>query len=120
MQDFKKLKVWEKSMEFVTEVYKVTKNFPHDEQYGLSNQMRRAAVSIPANIAEGSSRRTSKDFLSFLRISLGSSHELLTYIEISKNLNYIDIELKESLNKDLELIKVMLIQLMKRIYQKTI
>ena len=76
-------------MDFVTEIYLVTKSYPEAEKYGLSSQMRRAAVSIPSNIAEGAARRTTKEFIQFLYIALGSSAELETQIEISKRLNLI-------------------------------
>ncbi len=85
----KDLEVWKKSMSFVTEVYKVTKCFPKEEIYGLTNQMRRAAVSVPSNIAEGAARASRKEFLQFLHLSLGSLTELETQILIAQNLGYI-------------------------------
>ena len=75
-------------MELVLAVYTLTENFPKTEIYGLTSQMRRCAVSIPSNIAEGRSRGTRKDYLQFLRISLGSIAELETQIEISKQLPF--------------------------------
>ena len=86
MNSFKDLKVWEKSICLTVEIYKITENFPREEIYGLTSQMRRSAVSIPSNIAEGRNRGTRKDFCNFLRISLGSCAELLTQIEIAKKL----------------------------------
>ena len=82
MRNFRNLQVWAESMELVKEVYHITEKLPKDEKFGLTSQMRRAAISIPANIAEGSSRRTSVDFARFLDIALGSSFELETYIEL--------------------------------------
>jgi four helix bundle protein len=82
MRNFRNLQVWAEAMELVKDVYQITENLPKDEKFGLTSQMRRAAISIPANIAEGSSRRTSVDFARFLDIALGSSFELETYIEL--------------------------------------
>ena len=84
----KDLVVWKRSMELVVAVYALTDHFPKTEIYGLTSQMRRCAVSIPSNIAEGRSRGTRKDYLQFLRISLGSIAELETQIEISKQLPF--------------------------------
>ena len=89
MKSHKELSVYQKAMDFVTEIYLMTKSYPEAEKYGLSSQMRRAAVSIPSNIAEGAARRTTKEFIQFLYIALGSSAELETQIEISKRLNLI-------------------------------
>ena len=83
------LDVWKKSMSFVTTVYKLTKNFPHEEIYGLTNQMRRAAVSVPSNIAEGAARASEKEFIQFLYIALGSLSGLETQILIAVNLEYL-------------------------------
>lgn len=80
--------VWKRSIELVLAVYTLTENFPKTETYGLTSQMRRCAVSIPSNIAEGRSRGTRKDYLNFLRVSLGSVAELETQIEISKMLPF--------------------------------
>jgi four helix bundle protein len=86
IQSFKDLLVWQKSMELVKEIYKITSSFPAAEQFGLSNQMRRAAVGIPSNIAEGKKRSTRKDFTHFLSIADGSAAELETQIIIAKDL----------------------------------
>jgi four helix bundle protein len=85
----KDLEVWKKSMAFVTTIYKVTGDFPKEEIYGITNQMRRAAVSIPSNIAEGASRGFDKEFIQFLHFALGSLSELETQILIAENLQYI-------------------------------
>lgn len=89
MHNFKELKVWQKSVDFAVEMYKITQPFPAEEKYGLVSQMRRAAVSISSNIAEGTGRRTDKDFNNFLGNSLGSSYELETELIISLKLNFI-------------------------------
>jgi four helix bundle protein len=90
MNNHKDLDVWNKSISLVTDIYKLTKDFPKDEIYGLTTHMRRAAVSIPSNIAEGASRNSGKEFIQFLYISLGSASELETQIIISQNLGYLN------------------------------
>ena len=89
IKSYRDLFIWQKSMSLVTEIYSITKNFPVAEQYGLSNQMRRCAVSIPSNIAEGYGRNSTGDYKRFLKISVGSLFELQTQIEIAFNLTYI-------------------------------
>jgi len=92
INSYKDLIVWQRSMELVVEVYKITDKFPKEELYGIISQMRRASVSIPSNIAEGRKRSTRKDFRQFLIIAYASASELETQIEISKRLNFIDID----------------------------
>jgi len=82
--------VWQKAMDLVTSIYNLTKRFPKDETYGLTNQMRRAAVSIPSNIAEGQGRDSTKEFLHHLSIAYGSLMEVETQILIAENLNYLN------------------------------
>lgn len=89
MRNFRTWKVWRNSKTLVKEVYEITAVFPETEKFGLTNQIRRASVSIPANIAEGAGRRTDKDFRSFLFIALGSAFELETLIDLSLDLSYI-------------------------------
>ena len=86
----KDLLVWKRSVDLATKIYSITEKFPKTEIYGLVSQMRRSAVSIPSNIAEGRSRGTRKDFAQFLRIALGSTTELETQTEISKNLKFLN------------------------------
>lgn len=90
MQDFRKLKVWEKSHRFSIDVYKATNVFPKEEIYGLTSQLRRAAVSISANIAEGCGRGSDADFKRFLHIAFGSASEAECLLELSKDLGFID------------------------------
>jgi four helix bundle protein len=85
----KKLIAWQKCMDLVVLVYKITENFPKNETYGLVSQMRRAAVSAPSNIAEGAADRSMDQFRNFLSISLGSLNELETQIEIALRINYL-------------------------------
>ena len=86
----KDLNVWKKSMQFVMEIYSLTSHFPKEEIYGLTSQIRRAAVSIPSNISEGAARQTQKEFCQFLYIAMGSLAELETQLIIAQNLEYIE------------------------------
>lgn len=86
IESYKELKVWQRAMELVCAMYELTEQFPDKEVYGLTSQMRRAAISIPSNIAEGRLRGTRKEFVYFLRIAYGSGGELETQIEIAKRL----------------------------------
>jgi four helix bundle protein len=86
LKSYKELKVWQKAIELVKETYKVSRQFPKSETYGLSIQMRRAAVSIPSNIAEGQLRKNLKEYLQFLRIAYSSTAELETQVIIAKDL----------------------------------
>lgn len=88
MSSYKELIVWQKSIQLVIDIYKLTKIFHKEEIYGLSSQMQRAVVSIPSNIAEGNDRNSSKEFSQFLRIARGSLAELETQIIISEKLEY--------------------------------
>lgn len=88
--DYKKLKVWQKAMDLTTEIYHLVKYLPKEETYVLSDQMRRAVVSIPSNIAEGQGRNSDKEFINFLSIARGSLWELETQLEICVRLGYID------------------------------
>lgn len=90
MKTFRELFVWQKSMNLVTKVYEITKEFPKTESFGLTSQMRRSAISVPSNIAEGYGREGLKEFIRFLNISLSSLFELQTQIEISKDLKYLN------------------------------
>ena len=85
-----RLDVWNNSVEFVTNVYKLTRGFPDSEKYGLTSQLRRASVSIPTNIAEGASRKTRKEYVQFLYIARGSLSELETLLHISEQLNFVE------------------------------
>ena len=90
MKNHKELVVWQRSMQLVDEVYKLIKSLPKEEQYALSNQIRRAAISIPSNIAEGNARESEKDFVRFLSIAQGSNAELETQLLLCRRLGYID------------------------------
>lgn len=101
MNNFRELNLWKKAMNLVTLIYKTTKSFPKEEQFGLTNQIRRCAISIPSNIAEGAGRERSKYFNRFLSISLGSSFELETQLIISKELEPVSIESSNSIQSEL-------------------
>jgi len=109
----KDLDVWKKSMTLVSDVYKYTQSFPTEEKYGIVSQMRRSAVSIPSNIAEGSARNSTKEFVQFLYVSLGSIAELDTQIEIADRLGY---KTKSSIYSLIEDVRKMILGLIK--YQK--
>jgi len=109
------LDVWKKSILLVTVIYKITESFPKSELYGLSNQIRRCAVSIPSNIAEGAARTSTKKISRFLAISLGSIAELETQLIISKNLTYLSEIEFDKLISELIIIRKMTIGLKKSI-----
>jgi four helix bundle protein len=113
MKTHQDLDVWKKSILLVTSVYELTKVFPNDELFGLVNQMRRCAVSIPSNIAEGAGRDSSKEFARYLSITLGSLAELETQLIISRNLNYGTESRIESIMNDLIIVRKMTIGLKK-------
>ncbi|MBK9637801.1 MAG: four helix bundle protein [Bacteroidetes bacterium] len=91
MVNFKKLVIWNESLLLTKEIYKLSADFPRDEKYGLTSQIRRAVVSIPSNISEGSSRKSRKEFSHFLDIALGSSYELETQLTIAQELGILKI-----------------------------
>ncbi|WP_179349213.1 four helix bundle protein [Winogradskyella pacifica] len=104
---FKELQIWKRSRLFCSEIYAITSKFPDSEKFGLTNQLRRASVSIPSNIAEGSSRNSNKDFARFLQISIGSAYEIETQLLISADLNFIvEKELQSCLSELGEIIKM--------------
>lgn len=101
MNKLEDLKVWQKGIELATKVYEVTKAFPDDERFNLVSQMRRSAVSIPSNIAEGAGRSFDKQFLQFLSNATGSSYELLTQMEIAKRIKTINETVADNLIEDI-------------------
>lgn len=111
----KKLIVWQKSIDLVEKIYKHTGKFPDSELYGLTNQLRRASVSVSANIAEGAARRTSKDYLKYLNISRASLSEVDTLIDISLRLGYIEGETHIEMANDMNHIGAMLNGLIKKV-----
>lgn len=107
MHRFKELEIWKRSRLFCSDIYRITSKFPESEKFGLTNQLRRASVSIPSNIAEGSSRQSNKDFSRFLEITLGSAYEIETQLLIAFDLKFIsNIELDNLINELDEIIKM--------------
>ena len=92
MQSYKDLLVWQKGVQLVSEIYSLTEKFPKNEIFGLTSQMRRAAVSIPANLAEGYARKHRSEYVQFVRIAFGSGAELETHLHIAQNLGFISKE----------------------------
>ncbi len=117
-RSYKDLKVWQRSIELVTEVYTLTGKFPDSERYGLADQMQRAAVAIPSNIAEGQKRGHPKEFLRFLHISYGSGAELETQLEICKRLHKLqDLDyskVEDLLREVMKMLNVLISSLKKR------
>ena len=91
VNNFRELDVWKKAVELATRIYKLTDDYPKQEMYGLTSQIRRCTVSISSNIAEGAGRRSRNEFRQFLNIAMGSCYELETQLTISKNLDYIRV-----------------------------
>ena len=102
MKNFKQLKIWQKGFALATQAFKLVEGFPKEERFGLATQITRAAVSIPSNIAEGSSRSSDKDYNRFLELALGSSYELETQILIASTINYGNELLRTRLLQDIE------------------
>ncbi len=115
MKDFRKLKVWEKGHKITLEIYKTTKNFPKEEIYGLTGQIRRASVSIPANLSEGCGRGSDAEVSRFTQIAMGSACELEYHLLLSKDLDLIKLEIYESINNDIVEIKKMLSSLINKL-----
>jgi four helix bundle protein len=115
MRDFKKLAVWEKAHLLSLGVYKATASFPRDELYGLTSQLRRAATSIPANIAEGCGRDSEADFGRFLTIAMGSASELEYHLLLALDLGHLSAEIHKVLNEQTTEVKKMLAGFIRRL-----
>jgi len=109
----KKLDAWKYSFDSVKEIYRITNEFPSNEKYGLTSQIRRAAVSIPSNIAEGAGRKSKKEFLNFLSFTMRSLSELDTLLLLARDLNLINSEIADSLLNKLDIIGKLIFGLMK-------
>ena len=112
---YRDLDIWKKGLEIVKDIYKITESFPKQELYGLCTQMRRSAVSIPSNIAEGFRRYHNKEYKQFLYITLGSCAELETQITIAKEINYVSKESEDALLERLDHICRMVSNLIKKL-----
>ncbi|MCC6615838.1 MAG: four helix bundle protein [Anaerolineae bacterium] len=116
-RDFYNMKVWQKSHLLTLAIYQMTRMFPKEEQYGLTNQMRRAAASIPTNIAEGSGRGSSAEFARFLQMSMGSAAELEYQLLLARDLEYLADDRHQALHTTVLEIKMMLAAFIKRMQQ---
>ena len=113
MKDFRQLKVWEKSHQLALAVYMVTREFPKEELYGLTSQIRRSGMSIPTNIAEGCGRFTDADFARFLQIAMGSASETEYQLILAQDLGFLPKDSYEKLHNEVEEVKRMLASLLK-------
>jgi four helix bundle protein len=118
MSTFRNLLVWQKSIDLVTKMYSSTQKFPKEELFGLTSQIRRSAVSIPSNIAEGYGRDSNKEYLRFLNVSIGSLFELQTQIEIAKNIMYLNEKDFNDLYENSREIERMLVSFIKKIKER--
>ena len=118
LKNYKDLKVWQKSYSLCLHIYRISRRFPKEERYGLTSQIRRSAVSIPSNIAEGYGRKTTADYLKSLYISYGSVCELETQILLSGDLDYVDQEKLKVLKDDTSEVERMLKALIKSLENK--
>jgi four helix bundle protein len=115
MRNFKQLLIWQKGFQIAVKSYNVVSSFPKEEKYSISSQITRAAVSIPSNVAEGSSRTSMKDYNRFLEISLGSSFELETQLLIAEAVNFGEKEKRDDLLKDIDEEQKMLMSFMSKL-----
>jgi four helix bundle protein len=115
IRNFRELEVWKLGKEIVLDVYRVTKDFPKEEMYGLVSQMRRAVVSIPSNVAEGFNRKHNREYRQLLYVALGSCAELETQVEVAHDLGYLSIGDRDKLLEKLDHESRMLRNLIKRL-----
>lgn len=118
MSDYKTLEVWQKSYALILSVYSATKTFPKEEQRGITDQLRRATISIAANIAEGSGRGSNPDFVRFLHIAMGSAKEVELYIMLSRDLGFLEAkqayEFQQTIGSILRMLTVLIQRLSRR------
>ncbi len=119
VKDYRELIVWQKAMDLVEMVYRASASFPREEVYGLRSQVRRAAVSVPSNIAEGQARATTADFLHFLSIARGSLKEVETQVIIAQRLGYIDGQKESELTEHSEQVSRLISGLVNALRKKT-
>ena len=118
LKSYKDLKVWQRSYQLCFEIYKITNGFPDEEKYGLTSQLRRAAVSVPSNISEGYGRKTTPEYIQFLYIAYGSVCEIETQILLSGDLGYISNGRLEMLNEGIREVERMLKALIRSLENK--
>jgi four helix bundle protein len=115
MRDYRKYKVWELGHQITLEIYKLTQGFPKEEMYGIASQMRRAAYSIPSNIAEGCGGESDAEFKRFLIISQGSANELEYFTVLAKDLGYIEVSISSKFNDKVDKVRRSLNSLIKKL-----
>ncbi|HEO64155.1 MAG TPA: four helix bundle protein [Candidatus Omnitrophica bacterium] len=115
IKSFKELKIWQKGIEIVKDVYMLTKEFPKEEIYGLTSQIKRSSISIPSNIAEGFKRYHSKEYRQFLHIALGSAAELETHLVIAKELKFIKQEESDGILEKIDHVSRMISSLLNKL-----
>lgn len=115
IRSFKDLRIWQRGIQLVEDVYAASRSFPKEERYGLQSQLRRAAVSIPSNVAEGFARLHNKEYRNFLYISLGSCAGLTTQIIIATRLKYVEATKADELLKEIDSISKMTMSLVKKL-----
>lgn len=115
MNNFRKLLVWQKAMSLTTKIYSKTKQFPKEEIFGITSQIRRSTISIPSNIAEGIGRDSNNELIRFINIAVGSLFELQTQLEIAKNISYLNEEEFNNLYEDSREVERMLVAFLKKI-----
>lgn len=115
MQDYRKLVVWQHAHQFVLAVYAATATFPHDKRQGLTSQIRRAAVSVPANMAEGCGRETNAELRRYLYIAMGSASEVDYHLLLARDLGFLAPETYQQLSADLDSIRRMLNALIQKL-----
>ena len=118
LKNYRELMVWQKSYQLCLEIYRITKGFPNEEKFGLTSQIRRAAVSVPSNIAEGYGRKTTPEYVHALYVAYGSHCELETQILLSGNLGYIKVEDMKKLQEEIGEVERMLKALIKSLERK--
>ena len=118
MQNYKKIDVWKKSYFLSLRIYEATKSFPDEEKFGLTSQLRRAAVSVPINIAEGAGRATDKDFANFIQIAIGSANEVECELMLAKDLGYVENNRYKTLSDQLREVRLMLISFRKTLLKE--
>lgn len=119
MKDFKELKVWHKAYDLALSVYEVSRGFPREEMYGLTSQLRRAAVSIGANIAEGCGRRSDGELVRFLQIARGSASEIEHHLLLARDLKFLHATAHQNIEKRLQEVQRMLTSLVSSVQETT-
>lgn len=115
MRNFRELIAWQKSIGFVTKIYKSTQNFPKEEVFGLTSQIRRCSISIPSNIAEGYGRNSDTELIRFMNIAMGSLFELQTQLEIAHSIGYLNLQIYTELYQDTRELEAIMVSFIKKL-----